>query len=160
MCPVINDFRHGQGCRRAILRPLTAPTHSLCLKHTETVAMQRAVQIPPGIRSGSLRGLPVVANKLGSGGCGGRSVLLPGYGIGLRTFLAGDDVELNLIAFLQRLVSIHLNGRVMYENVRPVFPANKAKTFGVVEPLDCAFVLSHRISPFLFHQRWRHLGSR
>jgi len=38
----------------------------------------------------------------------------------------------------------------MYENIWSIFTSNKAKTFGIVEPLDCAFVLSHRISPFLF----------
>jgi hypothetical protein len=77
-------------------------------------------------------------------------VLLPGYRIGLRTFLTIDDVEFNLVSLFQRLVSIYLNGGVMYENIRSVFTTDEAETFGVVEPLDRAFVLSHRISSFLF----------
>jgi hypothetical protein len=35
----------------------------------------------------------------------------------------------------------------MYENIGSVFTTDEAETFGVVEPLDCAFVLSHRIYP-------------
>jgi hypothetical protein len=38
----------------------------------------------------------------------------------------------------------------MYENIRSVFATDEAEAFGVVEPLNRAFVLSHRISSFLF----------
>ncbi len=75
---------------------------------------------------------------------------MPGYGVGLWTLLTVDDVEFDLVSFFQRLVSIYLNGRVMYENIRSVFTTDEAEAFGVIEPLDCAFVLSHRISSFLF----------
>jgi hypothetical protein len=74
---------------------------------------------------------------------------VPGYSIGLRTLLAGDDIKFNLVPLFQRFVSIYLNGRVMYENIRSVFSTDEAEAFGVVKPLYCAFVLSHRIS-FLF----------
>jgi hypothetical protein len=77
-------------------------------------------------------------------------ILVANDGIGLGTLLAVYDVEFHFIALFQRLVTIHLDGRVMYENVRPVFPTDKSEAFGVVKPLDCAFVLSHRISPYLF----------
>jgi len=85
---------------------------------------------------------------------------LPGYRVGLWTLLAVDDVKFNLVPFFQRLVSIYLNGRVMYENIRSVFTTDEAEAFGVVEPLDCAFVLSHRISSFLFSTLATFLGSR
>lgn len=75
---------------------------------------------------------------------------MSGHCVSLWTLLSGNDVEFDLIAFLQRLVSIHLDCRVMHKNVRSIFTADKAETFRVVEPLDCAFVLSHRISSFLF----------
>jgi hypothetical protein len=77
-------------------------------------------------------------------------VLLPGYRVGLRTLLAVDDIEFNLVSLFQRFVSIYLNGGVMYENIRSVFATDEAEAFGVVEPLNRAFVLSHRISSFLF----------
>jgi len=85
---------------------------------------------------------------------------MPGNCVGLRTFLAVNDVEFHLIALFQRLVSVHLDSGVMYEDIRSVFPTDKAEAFGVVEPLDCAFVLSHRISPFLFLKAGDIWGSR
>ena len=75
---------------------------------------------------------------------------MPGYCVGLRALLAVYDVEFNLVSLFQRLVSIYLDRGVMYENIGSVFTTDEAETFGVVEPLDCAFVLSHRISPYLF----------
>jgi hypothetical protein len=69
--------------------------------------------------------------------------------IGLRAFLALHDVKLDLVAFLQALVAIDLNGAVMHEHVRSVIAANKAVTLRVVEPLHFAFELSHKPWTFL-----------
>ena len=74
---------------------------------------------------------------------------MPDYCVGLRPLLPGNDVKFDFVALFQGFVSVHLNGRVVDEHIRTVFTADESETFGVVEPLDCAFILSHRISPFL-----------
>jgi hypothetical protein len=75
---------------------------------------------------------------------GGR-VLQPGNCIRLRTLLPLNDVELHVIALFQCLVTIQLNCRVVDENIRPVITSDESVALGVVEPLDFAFVLSHRV---------------
>ncbi len=77
-------------------------------------------------------------------------IFLSRHGIGLGTLLAIDNVKFNLVSLFQRLVTIDLNGGVMNEDIWTVFATYETEAFGVVKPLDCAFVLSHRISPFLF----------
>ncbi len=104
--------------------------------------------------SHSLKSAPDPVFNLRCCRCG---VLLPGDRIGLRALLTIDDVEFDLVPFLQRLVTVHLNCRIMNENVRSILTADESEPLGVVEPLDCAFVLSHGISPFLC-VCWRHLG--
>ena len=69
--------------------------------------------------------------------------------IGLRTLLALDDVELHVIALFQSFVPIQLDCRVVDEYVWPVFTPDESVAFGVVEPLDLTFVLSHRLPPSL-----------
>ena len=69
--------------------------------------------------------------------------------IRLGTFLPFDDIELDLIAFFERLVSVQLNRRVMDEYVRSVFTPDESVALGVVKPLDLTFVLSHRLLPSL-----------
>jgi hypothetical protein len=69
--------------------------------------------------------------------------------IRLRTFLPLDDVELHIIALFQSLVTIQLDCRVVDENIWPVITSDESVALGVVEPLDFAFVLSHRGLPFL-----------
>ena len=69
--------------------------------------------------------------------------------IGLRTLLALDDVELYVIALFQSFVPIQLDCRVVDEYVWPVFTPDESVAFGVVEPLDLSFVLSHRLPPSL-----------
>ena len=66
-------------------------------------------------------------------------------GIRLRTLLPLDDIELHIIALFQSLVAIQLNCRVVDENIRPVITSDESVALGVVEPLDFAFVLSHRV---------------
>ena len=70
-------------------------------------------------------------------------------GIRLRTLLPLDDIELHIIALFQSLITIQLNCRVVDENIRPVITSDESVALGVVEPLDFAFVLSHRVLPFL-----------
>src|ERR1035441_2255251 len=72
----------------------------------------------------------------------GGGIFRPNHSVGLRTFLSIDDIELDFVAFLQGLVTIYLDGRIVNEYIRSILSANKAKTLGVIEPLDCAFVLS------------------
>ena len=54
-----------------------------------------------------------------------------------------NDVELNLVAFFQALVSIKLDRAVMNKHVGAIVPAYKAVALCVVEPFHFAFILSH-----------------
>jgi hypothetical protein len=63
--------------------------------------------------------------------------------IRLRALLALNDVELDLVAFLERFVSIQLDCRVVDEYIWPVFASDESVALGVVKPLDLPFVLSH-----------------
>jgi hypothetical protein len=65
------------------------------------------------------------------------------YGIGLGSFLPLNDIELDLVAFFQALVSIQLNRAVVHKHIGSIVPADKAITLCVVKPLDFSFVLSH-----------------
>jgi hypothetical protein len=69
--------------------------------------------------------------------------------IGLRTLLALNDVEFNVIALFQSFVAIQLDCRVVNENIWPVVTSDESVALGVIEPLDLAYVLSHRGLPFL-----------
>jgi len=72
-----------------------------------------------------------------------------GYVRGLRTFLPLDDLELDLVAFLQALIAVDGDGAVMHENVRSTIAAEKTVSFCVVKPLDDAFQPFHDVlSPF------------
>jgi len=55
--------------------------------------------------------------------------------IRLRSLAPLNDVELDLISFVQTLVAIDLNGAVMNEDVCSAFAPEKAVAFRVVEPL-------------------------
>ena len=79
-------------------------------------------------------------------------VLQPDNCIRLRTFLALDDVKLDVIALFQCFVTVQLNRRVVNEDIRAIFTADESVALGVVEPLHFAFVLSHRLVPFLQFQ--------
>jgi len=74
----------------------------------------------------------------------GRCISHADNSIRLRAFLPLNDVELNVIALFQRLVTIQLDCRVVNENIRPVITSDESVALGVIEPLDLAFELSHR----------------
>jgi hypothetical protein len=69
--------------------------------------------------------------------------------IRLRTFLALDDVKLDLIALFQCFVAVQLDCRVVNENIGTIIASDESVALGIVEPLDLSFVLSHRLLPFL-----------
>jgi hypothetical protein len=75
--------------------------------------------------------------------------------IGLWALLTLNDVEFDVIALLQSLVSVQLNCRVVNEYVWPVFTPDESVALGVVKPLDLSFVLSHSVLPFLFRAEIR-----
>src|SRR5690606_32306344 len=54
----------------------------------------------------------------------------------LQALLALDDLEGNLLAFLQRLEAGALDGTEMHEQVRAALRGDEAEALGVVEPLD------------------------
>ena len=69
-----------------------------------------------------------------------KALLNPGHVAGLRTFLTVHYFELNLVAFLQALVSVIVDRAVMHEHIRvAILTANKAEAFGVIEPLHGSF---------------------
>jgi hypothetical protein len=55
---------------------------------------------------------------------------------GLRAFLPLYDLKLHLIAFLQALVAVGIDGAVVYEHIGTVVPPNESEPLGIVEPLD------------------------
>ena len=61
----------------------------------------------------------------------------------LRTFGALGDLELNLIAFLQALVSFRRNRAVVHKDVSSIFAADKTVPLGIVEPLHRTFQAFH-----------------
>ena len=79
----------------------------------------------------------------------GGSISQPDNCVRLRAFLSLDDVEFHVIALFQCFVTIQLDCRVVNENIWPVITSDESVALGVVEPLHLAFVLSHRVLPFL-----------
>jgi hypothetical protein len=71
------------------------------------------------------------------------------YCVRLGTFLALDDVKLHVIALFQSFVAVQLNSRVVDEHIGAVIATDESVALGVIEPLDFAFVLSHRLVPSL-----------
>jgi hypothetical protein len=69
------------------------------------------------------------------------------YGIRLRAFLALNYVELDLVAFFERFVSVQLNRGIVDENIRPIFASDESVALGVVKPFHLTFVLSHSFLP-------------
>src|ERR1700733_3332813 len=55
---------------------------------------------------------------------------------GLQALLAVDDLEADLLAFLQAFETRTTDGAEMHKHVRATLPADEAETLGVVEPLD------------------------
>jgi hypothetical protein len=58
------------------------------------------------------------------------------YGFGLRTFLALGNLELDPLAVLERLVTVHLNGGEVDEHVLAAIDSDKAVALFSVEPLN------------------------
>ena len=67
-----------------------------------------------------------------------RKSLLRDDVLGLRTFLAVCDRELDLLAVGQGFEAITLNCAEVDKNVRPIFLRDKAVPFGFVKPLHGA----------------------
>lgn len=63
--------------------------------------------------------------------------------VGLRSFLALDDLKLDGIAFLQGLEAFTLNGRVVNEDVSSALLADEAVTLGIIEPLHFTLQCCH-----------------
>ena len=63
--------------------------------------------------------------------------------LSLWTFLALDNFEFNVIAFLQALVALGLDGAIVDEHIRPVIATDESEAFCVVEPFHFTFVTSH-----------------
>ena len=69
--------------------------------------------------------------------CAGlKSGLNASYLVCLGPLRALDDVKLDLIALLEGLVPIQLNGRVVDKDIRTAFATQKSKSLCIVEPLD------------------------
>jgi hypothetical protein len=67
-------------------------------------------------------------------------LLDPSHVAGLRSLLPVDDLELNLIAFLQTLISLDVDRAVMHEYIcTAILTTNEAKAFCVIEPLHGSF---------------------
>lgn len=57
----------------------------------------------------------------------------------LGAFLPLDDFKFNVIALLQALVALRLDGAVVDEHIGAVIPTDEAETLCVVEPFHFAF---------------------
>jgi hypothetical protein len=66
-----------------------------------------------------------------------------GYALRLRAFLSLNDFEFNIIALLEALVSLRLDGTIVDEHIRAVIPADKAEALCVIEPFHFAFNSRH-----------------
>src|SRR3954447_6444624 len=58
--------------------------------------------------------------------------------VGLRALLSLRHLELDALAFFERLVTIHLDGAVVNEDVATAVDGDEAEALLRVEPLDCA----------------------
>jgi len=73
---------------------------------------------------------------------------LPNDAVRLRAFFTLNDVEDDLLAFLEVFITIFLNRTEVDEYVIAVIAAKEAIAFDVAKPLHGAFVLAHRIHLF------------
>jgi hypothetical protein len=74
---------------------------------------------------------------------------LPNDAFSLRTSDSLNDVEDDFVALFETFVTIVLNRTEMDEDVIAAVLAEEAVAFDVVKPFHRAFVLTHRIHPFL-----------
>ena len=68
---------------------------------------------------------------------------LLGNALCLRAFLSLNDFEFNVIALLEALVSLRLDGTVVDEHIGPIIPADKAEALCVIEPFHFTFDSRH-----------------
>ena len=61
----------------------------------------------------------------------------------MRAFLSLNDFEFNIIALLEALVTLRLDGTIVDEHIRAVIPADKAEALCVIEPFHFAFNSRH-----------------
>ena len=61
----------------------------------------------------------------------------------LRAFLSLDDLEFNLVALLQALISIARDGAVVDEDIRSTIAPQEAVPLRIIEPLHRAFYAVH-----------------
>jgi hypothetical protein len=68
---------------------------------------------------------------------------LLGNALCLRAFLSLNDFEFNIIALLEALVSLRLDGTIVDEHIRAIIPADKAEALCVIEPFHFTFNSRH-----------------
>ncbi len=68
---------------------------------------------------------------------------LLGHALCLRTFLSLNNFEFNVIALLEALISLRLDGTVVDEHIRAVIPADEAEALCVIEPFNFTFNSRH-----------------
>jgi hypothetical protein len=62
---------------------------------------------------------------------------------GLRALLALDDLEFDVVAFLQAFVAFRTDGTVVNENIGTVITSDETEPLGIIEPLDLTFNARH-----------------
>jgi hypothetical protein len=90
-------------------------------------------------------GVDRVSNSLSTRTCSSCRLrcLLLGYAFCLWAFLSLDNFELDVIALLEALISLRLDGTIVDEHIRAVISADKAEALRVVEPFHFAFNSRH-----------------
>src|SRR5664280_1894925 len=82
-----------------------------------------------------------------------RALLHPRHVARLRAFLAIDNLELDLVTFLQALVAFDVDRAVVHEHVRTtILTAYESKAFRVIEPLYGSFQSHVLLPPGRAHQ--------
>ncbi len=61
----------------------------------------------------------------------------------MRAFLSLNDFEFNIIALLEALVSLRLDGTIVDEHIRAIISADKAEALCVIEPFHFTFNSRH-----------------
>ena len=66
-----------------------------------------------------------------------------GNALSLGTFLPLNNFKFNIIALLEALVTLRLDGTIVDEHIRAVIPADKAEALCVIEPFHFTFDSRH-----------------
>jgi hypothetical protein len=74
--------------------------------------------------------------------CGLRGLLF-NHTFRLRAFLSLDNFEFDVIALLEALISLRLDGTVVDEHIGPIISADKAEALCVIEPFHFSFNSRH-----------------